>query len=407
MSSNQINISKEELESEESRFQRFSLIGWWNQERLAGSKVLVVGAGALGNELIKNLALLGVGNVLVVDLDFIENSNLSRSVLFRTADNGKPKAEVAAAAARSIYPAIKAQAIHGDVVNGLGLGVFRWADIVLGGLDNREARLAINRNCWKLNKPWIDGAIEQIQGVVRFFEPDGPCYECTMSETDWRVLQNRRSCNLLTKDEMETGKTPTTPTISSIVAGVQSQEAVKYLHGLPTMRGKGWIFEGLSGDSYGIEYQRKEDCYSHEILDEIFSLELGVADVTARELLQKSREMIGGNVVLEFAREMIEKFVCPNCKQETAVFCSVSKTKISQTLCPHCKNTRREVVTFYRVTGEEPFVDLPLEKIGVPHFDIIFASNEERMIGLELAADSKTVLGCLVGSEQKSNGVEI
>src|SRR6185503_16192219 len=123
------------------------------------------------------------------------------------------------------------------------------------------------------NRPWIDGAIEQIQGAARVFVPDGPCYECTMSDTDWRLLQHRRSCNLLSRPEMEGGKTPTTPTISSIIAGVQTQEAVKLLHGMESFAGRGWVFAGLSADSYQIEFQRKEECYSHEPLDEVISLD--------------------------------------------------------------------------------------------------------------------------------------
>src|SRR5436305_15320434 len=93
--------------AEEDRFHRFKLIGWWDQRKLAAAKVLVVGAGALGNEIVKNLALLGVGNILVADMDRVENSNLSRSVLFRASDNGSFKSEVAARAAREIYPDLK------------------------------------------------------------------------------------------------------------------------------------------------------------------------------------------------------------------------------------------------------------------------------------------------------------
>ena len=63
--------------------------------------------------------------------------------------------EVAARRAVEIYPGMRVQPFHGNVVYDLGLGVFRWADVVLGGLDNREARLAINRACWKTNRPWI------------------------------------------------------------------------------------------------------------------------------------------------------------------------------------------------------------------------------------------------------------
>src|SRR6476659_3266864 len=109
---------------QDGRFDRFKLIGWWDQRKLAAAKVLVIGAGALGNEIVKNLALLGVGHVLVADLDRIENSNLSRSILYRASDNGSFKATVAAAAAREVYPDIRAHAFVGNVVYDLGLGVF-------------------------------------------------------------------------------------------------------------------------------------------------------------------------------------------------------------------------------------------------------------------------------------------
>ena len=88
------------------RYGRLRLIPWWRQERLAAARVLVVGAGALGNEVLKNLALLGVGTVYVIDLDDVEPSNLSRSVLFRAEDGGRPKAEVAAQRAGEINPEV-------------------------------------------------------------------------------------------------------------------------------------------------------------------------------------------------------------------------------------------------------------------------------------------------------------
>src|SRR6185503_3333538 len=116
-----------DLDAENDRFHRFSLISWWDQSRLKNAKVLVIGAGALGNEILKNLALLGVGNILVADMDRIENSNLSRSVLYRAADNGQLKATAAAKAAKDLYPDLNIHPFNGNVVYDLGLGVFRWA----------------------------------------------------------------------------------------------------------------------------------------------------------------------------------------------------------------------------------------------------------------------------------------
>jgi molybdopterin/thiamine biosynthesis adenylyltransferase/predicted RNA-binding Zn-ribbon protein involved in translation (DUF1610 family) len=391
-----LRISAEQLDSErDDRFHRFGLIGWWNQQRLREAKVLVIGAGALGNEIVKNLALLGVGNLLIADMDRIENSNLSRSILYRASDNGRFKAEVAAAAARDIYPDLHAQSFVGNVVHDLGLGVFRWADVVMGGLDNREARLAINRACWKVNRPWIDGAIEQIQGTARVFAPDGPCYECTMSETDWKLLRMRRSCNLLSRPEMEAGKTPTTPTISSIIAGIQCQEAVKLLHGLDTIRGRGVVVDGLSTETYQVEYQRKPGCYSHEILHEIIPLDVRSDSISVGDLLGEARRVLGSDVGLELPRDVLERLVCPKCGGEEAMFCSLGSVKAEKAFCPNCKDVRREVVTFYTIRGGERFLDRSLSAIGVPPFDILIARAGGRAIGLELAGDGPTVLGPL------------
>src|SRR5262245_12451976 len=148
----------------EDRFSRFRLIGWWDQEKLRSARVLVIGAGALGNEILKNLALLGFANIVVVDLDSIEASNLSRSILYRVADIGRPKAEAAADAVRNVFPEASIHPITANVVHGLGLGMFAWADLVLAGLDNREARLRVNRGGWELREPWSVGGIERING---------------------------------------------------------------------------------------------------------------------------------------------------------------------------------------------------------------------------------------------------
>jgi molybdopterin/thiamine biosynthesis adenylyltransferase len=395
-----VRISAEQLVADrDDRFHRFSLIGWWDQQKLKAARVLVIGAGALGNEIVKNLALLGVGNILIADMDRIENSNLSRSVLYRASDNGKYKAEVAAQAARDIYPDLRSHAFVGNVVHDLGLGVFRWADVVLGGLDNREARLAINRACWKTNRTWIDGAIEQIAGTARVFAPDGPCYECTMSETDWKLLQMRRSCNLLSRPEMEAGKTPTTPTISSIIAGVQCQEAVKLLHGIGTMQGRGFVFDGLSTDAYPVEYQRKPNCYSHETLEQIIPLDANAESMTAGELLAEARKLLGPEAELEMPRDVLEKLICPSCKHEERLFASLGRVSADRAFCPHCPGVRREVVTFYKIRGGESFLDLPLAEIGVPPFDILIARANGRAIGLELSGDGPQVLGPLCDSE--------
>ena len=92
--STEIEITEDAFRAaRDDRFHRFGLIEWWDQRRLSEAKILVVGAGALGNEIVKNLALLGIGNIVIADMDRIENSNLSRSILYREGDSGLFKAE--------------------------------------------------------------------------------------------------------------------------------------------------------------------------------------------------------------------------------------------------------------------------------------------------------------------------
>ena len=93
----------------EDRYSRLRLIPWWDQAKIAACNLLVVGAGALGNEILKNAALLGFRNVIVVDMDRIEVSNLSRTILYREQDIGEFKAVVAAKAYQALAPDAKAR----------------------------------------------------------------------------------------------------------------------------------------------------------------------------------------------------------------------------------------------------------------------------------------------------------
>ena len=106
----------------QDRYARHHLLEGWDQTRLANAHILVAGVGAVGNEVVKLLALMGVGHLLLVDFDTIEISNLTRSVLFRETDIGQSKAQVAALRARDLNPDITVQAIQGNLEFDVGLG---------------------------------------------------------------------------------------------------------------------------------------------------------------------------------------------------------------------------------------------------------------------------------------------
>src|SRR4051794_11596384 len=279
---------------DEDRYGRLRLIPWWRQERLAAARVLVVGAGALGNEVLKNLALLGVGTTYIIDLDVVEPSNLSRSVLFRAEDGGRSKAEVAARRAREINPEVTIVARHGDVITDVGLGTFAAVDVVIGCLDNREARLWVNRQCWKVGTPWVDAGIQEIQGVVKVFVPPGSaCYECAMTRRDYELLNLRYSCPLLRREDILEGKVPTAPTIASMMAALEVQEALKLIHGLPVAAGSALVFNGVANQFYTTLLPRREDCLSHETYPEPLAVPLGHADPVASVFAEARKHLSG------------------------------------------------------------------------------------------------------------------
>jgi molybdopterin/thiamine biosynthesis adenylyltransferase len=380
----------------DDRFARFRLISWWDQDRLAQARVLVIGAGALGNEVLKDLALLGVGRVFVADRDRIENSNLSRSILFRERDCGRPKAEVAAEKTAEIYGAIQVQAFVGNIVHDLGLGVYRWADVILGGLDNREARVAINQAAARAGKVWIDGAIERLDGVARVFDPaTGPCYECTMGENDWKMLEARRSCALLSRDEMELGKVPTTPTTAAIIAGIQVQEAIKYLHGLDTIAGRGFIFDGTGHQSYLVNYTRKPECPAHDADEPVEALSWRVGSTKVGDLLERIRSDLGPDALIETGRDLLASLHCSSCREDEPVFASLGKVTEAQGRCPRCGQLRTPAM-FHTIDGRGVDVlDLTLSEIGIPPWDVLGGRAGFHQRFYEFGGDRACVLGPL------------
>lgn len=375
------------------RYHTFGYISWWRQDVVREAKVLVVGAGALGNEVLKNLALMGIGNLLIADFDTIEDSNLSRSVLFRETNNGQRKVDAAAAGVKDLNPDVNVRAWHGDINFEMGLGVFRHVDAIVGCLDNREARLSINRSSWAVGRPWVDGAIQELMGIVRVFWPgEGACYECTLTDQDYQIIGLRYSCPLLARDNLLMGKVATTPTSASIVAAFQTQEALKLIHNMEVQPGKAMMINGLTNDIYTTEYPVKEMCMSHSRLEPIIELPQVRSDkTTLAELLEIARGRLGPEAMLEFSNELVVAMKCAHCAQEEPVFKKMARLFESDATCPTCGG-RRDMVLTHRITGDEAFLNRTLAEIDIPPLDIVRARNEQECVYYELTGDKETFL---------------
>jgi molybdopterin/thiamine biosynthesis adenylyltransferase len=215
----------------------------FSRDRIRSLCAIVAGAGALGNEVIKNLALIGVGRLLVVDRDRIEASNLTRSVLFCVPDigdhiaAGTPKAALAARRAMELNPDVDASSHVGEVGD-LGSGVLRQADVIFSCLDNEMARLELGWACNRLDKPLVDGGLGLINpasGMVSLFPGAlGPCYACRKGAERRRELiqelQGREDpCGVKERLQRQADVVPTTPTMASIVGAFQVEAAVRHL----------------------------------------------------------------------------------------------------------------------------------------------------------------------------------
>jgi adenylyltransferase/sulfurtransferase len=381
-------LPAEPLDLAQGRFARFEAVEWWDQARLRAARVLVIGAGALGNEVLKNLALLGVGHVAMVDMDCIEMSNLSRSVLFRETDEGQSKAARAAAMMREICPDITPLAIVGNVLSDVGLGWFRWAEVVVGALDNREARVFVNSVCAQLGRFWIDGGIEVLNGIVRGFAPPATaCYECTMSAADWEQINRRRSCSMLARRAIVHRGTPTAPTTASVIGGMQAQEVVKHLHGLETLRGRGYFFEGLTHSSFPVSYPRKPDCPWHEPAPPILSNHDMTSQTPFHVLALRAEKELGGLDAIDVMREIVRELECPACGARQEIWQSEEKVPESRARCGEC-GSECVPVYLHSIAAGDPLMQRTAKSIGLPPWDIVWARFGEKSLGMEISGDN-------------------
>nr|VFK45980.1 MAG: adenylyltransferase and sulfurtransferase [Candidatus Kentron sp. TC] len=274
--------------AEESLTDRQERISWWEQSVINNARVLVVGAGAIGNEVLKNLMLLGFGKVAIVDFDTISASNLSRTVLFRMADVGKRKAEVARECALELAVNDNASilAIHADAVWSLGRQFYRQFDIVLGCLDNIECRRAVGNYCRLADRPFIDAGIMELRTRLNVY-PGGnaACFECGLSASDRERSQEHYSCDKYKNLAFTAGKVATTQVASAFVAAQQVQEAVKLLMGITPDHAQKHFFDGMSNRMETFGLPRNNECYvcSYEP-SEVMSVELTV-EASVSELL--------------------------------------------------------------------------------------------------------------------------
>lgn len=380
----------------------FSLLSWFKNENVKNAKVMVVGAGALGNEVLKNLALFGVGNIFIVDFDTIEYSNLTRSILFREsdADKGLYKAEIAAKRIHEINRNINVQYIIGNLNSDVGLGVYKQMDVVVGCLDSRLARLQLNRQCMRAGVPWVDGGIEDLNGVVKVFKRGINCYECGLSDTAKHNLFQKMSCAGVAKRNEDAGRIPTTPVIASIIGAIQTQEAMKLLHPeelykghLTSLCGNWFHYEGMHNNIKLYKSSNyNTDCPSHEYWKPVFKIPQLSADMTIQSCLALLKDLLNVQSVEINLRNdrFVDKIATRNDNQCYQPMLPESKIPdyIDSNPDLYCR-LRMDLNqnTFENIDEEFPYQQLSLKEIGIPYYDILQITTENGYYYIELSKD--------------------
>ncbi|HUK27219.1 MAG TPA: ThiF family adenylyltransferase [Candidatus Acidoferrales bacterium] len=241
------------------------------QGRIRSATILLAGAGAIGNETAKNLAMLGVGKILIIDRDRVELSNISRMVFFQPNDLGKNKAEVLAKNIHGKYPFIETAAYRGDLES-VPLRFYLDADVVVCGLDNVVSRIFLSQTCRKYSVPLVDGGITGLNGRVHtYIPPDDACPICMFPPNQYaHIVGLRNPCEAPPEEEA----TPSFATSISLVSSILSQETIKIILGVKEFRAEGkWpektgqplrsvLFVDMKNNRYTpIELKRSEQCF--------------------------------------------------------------------------------------------------------------------------------------------------
>jgi len=225
-------------------------LGGPGQAALRRARVLVVGAGGLGAPVCLYLAAAGVGRITVADDDRVSLSNLQRQVIFRSGDDGRPKAEAAQGAMLALNPHVEVVALDRRITTG-DAELIAGQDLVIDGTDSFAARQEVNAACAAAGVPLIAGAIAQWEGQVTVWDPrrDAPCMACIFPEAPAAGLAP--AC-------AEAGVVGPLP---GVIGSVMALEAIKLIAGAgEPLRGRMMIFDGLWGEHRMVRIARRADC---------------------------------------------------------------------------------------------------------------------------------------------------
>lgn len=407
----------------ETKTDRQERIPHFEQASICNAKVMVVGAGASGNEVLKNLALIGFRYIFVADFDDISTSNLSRTVLFRADDVGKRKSATAAERflEMNIEDTAKADSFDGDLCQKIGEGVIRHMDLVIGCMDNEQTRLYLSNICQLLNKPYIDTGIGGFNWNVfaASGSADCACYACTLSPRQERAALNRvrNSCDVTRRKAAQAGHIPTIGISAGSAACLAVQEAVKIVHHQKNPDSHlcpprfGWMshFTAEENRLQNIFFPVRKSCPHHDnyeahggVQETLISAHWKLKDALAWVRTQYGRDyaiaLYKDCVCAE--RSFVTTAYCKHCGEPIEVY-RPQPLQDEDLLCAKCRGkqpvqlSNAILKSLFDSSDEERLQELTLLELGIPLMHIVEFSPRDgngESLYLELTGDREEVL---------------
>jgi molybdopterin-synthase adenylyltransferase len=225
-------------------------VGIEGQQKLLAARVLIIGVGGLGSPVAMYLAASGVGQLVLVDHDKVELSNLQRQIVHTTEQLGLSKVASAQRMLTALNPEVQVTAIARQLDPEALLEQVQAADAVVDCSDNFATRFALNRVCVANKTPLISGAAIRLEGQVAVFRPeraDSPCYRCLYKDMD----ELGESCS----------QTGVLAPLVGIIGSIQATETIKVLLDIgETLTGRLLLLDALNMEWRSIKLRKDPDC---------------------------------------------------------------------------------------------------------------------------------------------------
>lgn len=225
-------------------------VGWDGQQRLLASRVLVVGAGALGSVAAAYLAMAGVGTIGLADGDRVEISNLHRQVLHDTAAIGERKTTSARRRLVAMNPEVRVEEYPEYLSSANAMDLVRRFDLIVNGSDNFPTRYLVNDAAVLAAKPLVDAAILRFEGQLAVFRPGQGCYRCLFpAPPPPGMVPSCEDAGIL-------------GAVAGVMGSLEAVEALKLLLAVdvPEWGGRFLLYDAIAGRFRSLPFERDPAC---------------------------------------------------------------------------------------------------------------------------------------------------